>query len=291
MRLILPPLASLILVAAFAASATAQPAVPTTQPETTPHTLPGAETFVFRDLSPEPLRLHVYKPDGWTPADRRPAFVYFFGGGWNRGTPERSGPWARMASRWGMVGVAPDYRTRDRYGTTPFESIADARLAVKWVIDHADELGIDPAKVVVGGNSAGGHLALWTAIDKVPEGSEASESPSRKPAALVLSSPAADTSGERWAARFRGKGEALSATLNLTPNMPPALVFHGDADAVVPYEVATALRDALVAGGGNCELVTVPGGSHNFRTDLPEWRDKTEMKIRDFLVKLKLIDG
>lgn len=162
--------------------------------ETTPVTLDGAETFVYRDGKPDPMRLHVFKPGGWKPGIKLPALIWFFGGGWVRGTPDKSAGWARLAAQWGMVGIAPDYRTQLRFGTSPLESVADARASLRWVEDHALELGIDPAKIVVGGNSAGGHLALWTAIGKTPPGSRAEEAPGVKPAALILLSAPSDTS-------------------------------------------------------------------------------------------------
>lgn len=118
--------------------------------EATPRSITGSDAHIYRDVKPDPLRLFVFKPEGWKPDDRRPAFVFFFGGGWNRGTPERSAGWARMAAKWGLVGLAPDYRTRDRFGTTAKESVSDARAAVRWIQDHAAELGIDPSRVVVG---------------------------------------------------------------------------------------------------------------------------------------------
>ena len=64
--------------------------------------------------------------------------------------------------------------------------VAFSNAALHWVEDHAAELGVDTNKIVVGGSSAGGHLALWTAIAKAPFGSKPEESPTTKPAALVL---------------------------------------------------------------------------------------------------------
>src|SRR4051812_41972650 len=75
--------------------------------ESTPTSILGADVHVYRDLKPEPMRLFVFKPAGWSAADSRPAFVFFFGGGWSAGTPERSAGWAKAAAKWGMVGIAP----------------------------------------------------------------------------------------------------------------------------------------------------------------------------------------
>lgn len=257
----------------------------------TPTGYPGAESFVYRELAPVPIRLHVYKPKGWSKSDRRPALAYFFGGGWVKGSTDHSIGWARWAAQLGMVGIAPDYRVKDRFGTSPLEAVADARAALKWVEDHATELGIDSTKIVVAGNSAGGHLALWTAIAKPPPGSSDSESPPTKPVALLLSSPVSDTTEGKgyMPSRFGPNAAGLSAIDHLDEKMPPVLLFHGDADQVVPQRQSLALRDKLIATGNSCEFIDVPGGSHNFSTDLPEWKDKVRSAIVVFLERQHLL--
>lgn len=260
-------------------------------PESTPATLPGAETHVYRELQPEPIRLHVFKPKAWKSGDRRPAFVWFFGGGWTTGTPANAAGWAKWAAEQGMVGVAPDYRTHGRWGTSPLESVADSRAALHWVEEHAAELGIDPQRIAVGGNSAGGHVALWTAITHTPPGSNPAEAPQFKPAALILTSAVSDTSKETGYTpqRFGENTTALSPVHQLDAKMPPMLVFHGDADKTVPQRESFALRDKLLATGNTCEFINVPGGSHNFGGELPEWREKLHVIFGEFLTRQHLL--
>lgn len=254
-------------------------------PETTPTEFPGAETFVYRTATPEPQRLFVVKPAGWKASDRRGALMFFFGGGWTTGTPANSVFWARFAAELGLVGIAPDYRTKGRHDTSPLASVADSRAALHWVQEHAAELGLDPARIAVGGNSAGGHVALWTAITKAPPGSDENESPRLKPAALILFSTVSDTSATigYTPQRFGEHTSALSPIHQLDAKMPPVLAFHGDADKTVPLRQALALRDALVASGNVCELHIVPGGGHNFGNDVPEWKEKSRELMIAFL--------
>ena len=255
--------------------------------EVTPVTLPGAETYTYRDGQPEPMRLHVFKPKNWKSDDHRPLLVFFFGGGWTKGTPERSAGYAKWAATLGMVGIASDYRTKDRFGTTPLESVADGRAALRWIEDHADKLGIDSTKIVVGGSSSGGHVALWTAIEHTPPGSATNEAPRVKPIALILVSPVSDTSSAigYTPKRFGDKAEALSPVHQLDAKMPPVLLFHGDADTTVTNAQSIALHDKLVAGSNVCEFVTVPGGNHGFQSQLPEWKDKSRVIMKEFLIK------
>lgn len=256
-----------------------------------PATLPGAEAHVYRALKPDALRVHVFKPAGWKESDRRPAFIWFFGGGWTRGTPANSVWWAKWAAAQGFVALAPDYRVKDRHGTSPLESVADARAVLRWAQEHAPELGLDPQRVVVGGNSAGGHLALWTAIAHTPPGSSPAEAPLAPPVALILTSAVSDTSKASGytPTRFGENAQALSPVHQLDPKMPPVLAFHGDADQTVPQAQALSLRQKLRATGNACELVSVPGGSHNYGGDKPEWAARTQATARDFLKKLGLI--
>lgn len=258
--------------------------------ETTPEALPGTEAFIYRD-GPQPLRLFVVKPKDWKAGDKRPALVFYFGGGWTTGTPASSVFWARFAAELGLVGIAPDYRTKGRFDTPPQAAVADARASLRWVQTHATELGIDPARIAVGGNSAGGHVALWTALSSVPPGSDPAESPLTKPAALVLFSAVSDTSSDTGYTpqRFGADATALSPVHQLDATMPPVLAFHGDADKLVPLNQATALRDKLNAAGNIDELHIVPGGGHNFGNDVTEWQQKSRDILRSFLQRLDLV--
>ncbi|HTS19902.1 MAG TPA: alginate lyase family protein [Verrucomicrobiae bacterium] len=259
----------------------------TNAPAATPVTLPGAETYIYRDAKPEPMRLHVFKPKDWKDIDHRPALVFFFGGGWTHGTPESSASYAKWATTLGLVGIAPDYRTRERFGTSPLESVADGRAALRWVEDHAEKLGVDPNRIVVGGSSAGGHVALWTAIEHTPPGSDTNEAPRIKPLALILVSPVSDTAPPigYTPKRFGENAEALSPVRQLDAKMPPVLVFHGDADTTVTNAQSIALHDKLVATSNTCEFVSVPGGRHGFQSQLPEWKDKTRAIMTSFLAR------
>lgn len=248
---------------------------------TDPRQPPGTESHLYREVGTLSLRLYVSKPVGWKAGDRRPALVWFFGGG---GKPANGLGWANWATALGLVAVTPDYREKTRFGTTRPEAVADARAAVHWIEDHAAELGIDPRQIVVSGNSAGGCLALWTAISHAPPGSDPTESPLLKPAALILTSATSDTSKDTG----YPDPAALSPVHQLDAKMPPMLLFHGDADGSVPYQTAVALHDKLAATGNSCELITIPQGAHNYG-GLPGWWPRTLEIARWFLEDQKLI--
>jgi dipeptidyl aminopeptidase/acylaminoacyl peptidase len=112
-----------------------------------------------------------------------------------------------------------------------------------------------------------------------------------KPAALVLLSAVSDTSAAKGytPTRFGDHAEALSPLHQLDPAMPPAPIFHGDADETVPHAQSIALDQAWKSAGNRSELVIVPAGSHGFISQLPEWKEKTKETIREFLRKENLL--
>lgn len=278
---------------AVVATSSAKPA------EVTPLTLPGSEAFVFRKAGETELRLHVVKPEGWTKEDSRPCLVSFFGGGWNNGTPERSINWAKWAADHGIVGIAPDYRTRDRLKGTPEDCVSDGRAAVAWIVEHAKELGIDPKKIIVLGGSAGGHVAAWTAIPSPGPGKD-DPAPQVLPAAMILLNPVTDTKAGGYGGPKRfGKSEAralaCSVTDQMPAKMPPSIVFHATADTTVPYANSVAFREKLVANGNRCELVTFEGLGHAYNSSKYGTAGKaahvrTEEEMDKFLKTLGLIE-
>lgn len=268
--------------------------------EVTPLTLPGAESSVFKKVGDVELRLHVVKPKDWKPSDKRACWVTFFGGGWTSGTPARSITYAKWAAKYGLVGIAPDYRTRNRFNTQPEDCVADGRAAGRWIQDHAAELGIDPSKIVVQGSSAGGHVAAWTAIpDPVMPETASDPVPNPVPMGLILLWPVTDTGTNGYGGPKRfGNDEARASNLSVTgrmpAKMPPTLVFHGTADKTVKFENSQAFTDKMKANGNSCELVVFPDAPHSPNSSKEGEKGKiVKAKIEEvsvkFLEKLGLV--
>ena len=101
----------------------------------------------------------------FTPTERsapRPAVLWLHGGGMCAGTPQIEAVLsADMAREVGAVVVSPDYRLAPE---NPFPAgLDDCMATLKWMVKHADELGIDPDRIAVYGASAGGGLAAAVA--------------------------------------------------------------------------------------------------------------------------------
>ena len=246
------------------------------------------------------LRLHVVKPKDWKPSDKRACLVTFFGGGWSSGTPAKSITYAKWAAKYGLVGVAPDYRTRKRFDAKPEDCVADGRAAVRWVQDHAAELGVDPAKIIVQGSSAGGHVAAWTAIpDPVKPETASDPVPNSVPMGLILLWPVTDTGTNGYGGPKRfGNDEArannLSVTGRMPAKMPPTLVFHGTGDKTVKFENSQAFTDKMKANGNSCELIVFPDAPHSPQSSKEGEKGrivkaKIEEESLKFLEKLGLV--
>lgn len=122
--------------------------------------------YTYKKTPTRDLNLYVDFPADWKPSDRRPAILWFFGGAWNTGNPYHFKPQAVYFAQRGVVGINVDYRIRtvDGIVTDGYVSGQDAKTAVRWVRKNAAQLGIDPDRIMAGGGSAGGHLAIATQI-------------------------------------------------------------------------------------------------------------------------------
>jgi acetyl esterase len=124
---------------------------------------PGADVAEVRDVSvPGPggeIGVRVYRPEGEGPL---PLVAYLHGGGWVIGSLDGFDPLCRaLANASGAVIASIDYRLAPEH---PFPAAPDdARAAVRWLAEHAEELGGDPARLGIAGDSAGGNLATVTA--------------------------------------------------------------------------------------------------------------------------------
>ena len=254
-----------------------------------PSARPG--TFVYKDIDGRPLRITFHGPADRAASDRRPAVLFFSGGGFNpndkgtgrasppgadgAATPYRGGfePYAAHFAGRGLVTAEVEYRKRHIDGNLPDKAVEDAKSAMRWVRSHAKELGIDPDRIVSSGGSSGGCLAA--AVASLPEFDSPTDdlAVSCRPNAMVLHFPLLDflAGGTRTTPFLdalggdRELGRRLSPAHHWSSEMPPTLVLIGTKDPM--YDTLRAFASKWQAAGGEVDIYVGAGGGHGFSTN------------------------
>ena len=221
---------------------------------------------LYKTVAGHELYLHCFFPAGHDPeTDRKPAMVFFFGGGWVGGTPRQFYPQCEYLADRGMVAMAAEYRVKSRHNTTPFECVMDGKSALRWIRQNSAKLGIDPQRIGAGGGSAGGHVAA--AVATVPGLNEDGEDQSTSclPDALVLFNPVYDNGPEGFGyTKVKERYKEISPMHNLRKGMPPTIVFLGDQDKLIPVSTGEKFRDEMRKLGNRSELVVYANQPHGF---------------------------
>ena len=248
-------------------------------------------TIDYKTVGDITLKLHVFEPKQHQAGDQRAAAVFFFGGGWVGGSPSQFFPHCQELADKGLWAASAEYRVKSRHGTTPYDCVADGKSAVRYIRSHARELGIDPNRIAAGGGSAGGHVASATAT--VPGLDEAGEDTSTScvPNALLLFNPVYDNGPDGWGhAKVKDRYREISPMHNIRKGIPPAIVFLGTQDKLIPVETGKRFQQKMQAVGAISELHLYEGEGHGF---FNKGRGKsypdTIQKMFAFLQKVKFI--
>jgi acetyl esterase/lipase len=237
-----------------------------------------------------------------TPERPLPTLIYIHGGGWVAETKELRNLEVLPYLEMGMNVVNVDYRLA-KVAQAP-AAVEDARCALRWVISNAKRYGIDPARLVLAGGSAGAHLALLAAMlpraagfDRLCPGLD-----NLKVAAVVSwygvtdlvemmdvpSSPAATT----WLGNNPDReqlAKRISPLMYVRAGLPPMFLLHSVTDPIVPYSQSVRLHEALNKVGVANELLTFTGGGHGYLCCNLTERLDAYRKIREFLTRHRVI--
>jgi acetyl esterase len=227
--------------------------------------LAGATEKTYKTIDGFDLKMWIFSPADHKASDKRPAAVFFFGGGWNGGTPTQFEPHARYLASRGMVAAIADYRVKSRQKTTPFECVKDGKSAVRYLRTHAAELGIDPDRIAAGGGSAGGHVAAATGTVPGLEEEGEDKKISARPNALLLFNPVYDNSAKGYGhSRVKDRWKEISPMHNITKATPPTIVFLGSKDSLIPVKTAQEYKKKMEAAGARCDNHIYEGQPHGF---------------------------
>ena len=282
-----------ILLIAFAQVAFSAMAIADTQK----HDFHGVATAeIYKTASGDDLWIYRFDPVGHdAKTDKRPAVVFFFGGGWNGGLVTQFEQHSKYLASRGMISFVADYRVKSRQKTSPDACVADGKSAIRWVRDNAERLGVDPERLAAGGGSAGGHVAATTGIcDGLDDAAEKDSKTSSKANALLLFNPVYDNGPNGYGhSRVKKWFPAISPAHNITKDDPPTIVFLGSKDALIPVETAKKFDADLKAVGVKSEVWIYEDQPHGFFNEnkSPKSFLDTVLKMDAFLVSLGWLKG
>jgi acetyl esterase len=231
---------------------------------------PEVHTKIYKTIGWTKLKLYIFQPSEHDDPEQLPSVVFFHGGGWGGGHAWQFVPQCKYLAERGIVAISVEYRVRKRQGVTPFECVADAKSAIRWVRVHASEFGIDKDRIAAGGGSAGGHLAACSALIKEFDEKNEDLSISSIPGALVLFNPVLDVPEilhilpKKIIKAFKGRETEISPIHHIVVGAPPTIIFHGTADDNVPFHQTTRFCDEMKKYGNQCEVVPFEGLGHGF---------------------------
>ena len=249
------------------------------------------ERVVYKHVDTIALAMEIYTPAQENSPGKYPVIVFFFGGGWIGGDISQFRPHAKYFSQRGMVAALVDYRTFSRYNTSPFESLEDAKSAIRFLRSNAERFHIDPSRIVASGGSAGGQLAAATATSEKYNDRNDDTCISARPDALVLFNPVIDNGPGGYG--YDRIGEAyryFSPLHNLKQGLPPTILFLGTKDELVPVETAQYCKKIIEKTGGRCDLHLYEGQGHGFfNYKHREYYKATLLKSDEFLISIGLL--
>jgi len=221
----------------------------------------------YREIGGIQLTLDAHVPDGPGPF---PAAILVHGGGWVGGDKQQYITYIfQPLSDAGFAWFSINYRLAPKY-TFPADA-EDVEAAIRWVKDNARKYHIDPRRIALIGESAGGHLVSYVG---------ARQSPGTSVAAVVSMYGVHDfiTASLEWKPipteilQLFGIDAVDAATapilVKASPvtyirkGMPPFLLMHGSKDEDVPYSQSVEMCKKMKNAGASCDLITIEGAPH-----------------------------
>lgn len=234
------------------------------------------EDVVFGTGGDRELRCDVYTPPG-NPTNA-PAVLLLHGGGWARGDRKQLQGYGILIGREGYVCIASEYRLTGE-SSWPAQ-IHDVKAAIRWMRASAGELGIDPRRIAVEGNSAGAHLALLAAgtpnvADLEGDGGNPGAGTEVAVAIGVYAptvffhgedrtkgaTPVGALMGNAGTPSDAAKASPLSY---VGPSFPPTMLIHGTHDETVSPMASIRMYEELFRAGVPAELHMYAEQPHAF---------------------------
>lgn len=253
-----------------------------------------AQVDAWYDHTRRDLKMDIIYPEDKT--KKYPCVVWICGGAWIRLDRSAHTAYLSELARSGFVVASVEYRTSNE-GCFPIQ-LQDVKAGIRYLRALSDRYHIDPARIGVMGESAGGYLTAMAALVDDPAFDVGAFTDfSSKVQAACPWYPPADVTGFAYPSPLEaaasmesllfGKNVALhkEEVLKICPvsyvtkDAPPFLIIHGDNDHTVPFEQGEIMHDKLEAAGADVKLLILEGADH---ADMPFFQEELWQRIIGF---------
>jgi acetyl esterase/lipase len=220
----------------------------------------------YKTVNNHSLKALIYRSRDIETNKKHPAFIFVHGGGWEIGEPEWGRDICRRYSSLGFVSISFEYRLEGKHKANALDAIADVKSAIRWTREHANDLNINPDRIVAYGFSAGGHLAACTAMVSGFDDPNDNHKFSCIPNVLIVkSAPIIIFEDNSHFSRI----EDLSSVKDCSPiehiraDLPPTLIIHGSLDPYTPLWSIKEFEKRMKRFNNRCELHIYDGIKHH----------------------------
>ena len=252
---------------------------------------PKGKVYVYKEVDGMTREMEIFFPKDHDPSKKSvPGVIMFHGGGWGSGSRVMFSYQCNYFASRGLVAATVTYKLAKKAvanKTKGTESrkrvcITDAKSAIRWYKQNADELGIDPKRIIAGGGSAGGHISLLATTNPGLNDPADPKEYDATVAAYLLFNPAL-SAGD-------AKDPQVDFLRHLKADFPPAIVFFGSEDNWMKKGWVPASEKMKSLGIKSTDLRIAEGMGHAFFNRQP-WADITLIAADKFLKEHDLIEG
>lgn len=246
--------------------------------------------FVYKTSAGVERKMEIFFPPNHDPAKSKvPGMILFHGGGWQSGNLGQFRFACNYFASRGLVCATAEYQMLGAKELPELEKgesmkrvcVTDAKSAIRWFKQNAEQLGIDPKRVITGGGSAGGHISALATMNPGLNDPADPKDIDTSVVAYIWFNPAFDPKDS--------EDPEIDILTHLKADLPPAIVFFGDQDEwKVGWDAAHEKWKSL--GTKSIDLQIAEGATHAFFNN-DSWRAVTLIAADEFLVKQGLLTG